>query len=138
MTNALATRAWQPLAARRAQLALDLADAACESPGESLTRLILNGLRLPYESQVPLYDERGLIGRVDFLVAGRVVVEFDGLVKYAGAEGREALAAEKRREDRLRRAGYAVVRITWAELSDPAALVRRIRAAHAQAVERRL
>ena len=62
----------------------------------------------------------GVVGaRVDLLVGDRVVVEFDGLVKYEGAEGRAALAAEKRREDWLRSLGYEVVRLTWADLDRP-------------------
>ena len=47
----------------------------------------------------------------------------------ASADGREALLREKRREERLRDAGYRVVRITWDELSRPAALLARITAA---------
>nr|WP_255427513.1 DUF559 domain-containing protein [Yimella sp. cx-51] len=54
--------------------------------------------------------------RVDFLVDERTVVEFDGAVKYGGANGRQALVSEKEREDALRRAGYAVIRIVWADL----------------------
>jgi very-short-patch-repair endonuclease len=77
-----------------------------------------------------------LIGRVDFLVGDRVVVEFDGMVKYGGADGREALAAEKRREDRLRTAGYEVVRLTWADLHQPEHVARAIRQAMARAAAR--
>jgi len=47
------------------------------------------------------------------------VVEFDGAVKYAGADGRAALVAEKLREDRLRALGYEVVRIVWSDLARP-------------------
>ncbi len=75
-------------------------------------------------------DESGcFVGRVDFLVAGRVVVEFDGAVKYAGAEGRDGLIAEKRREDRLRALGYEVVRLTWDDLAHPERVLGAIRAA---------
>ena len=119
---------------RRLRQALAKVDPSCESVGESRTRLLLLALGLPVDSQVPIRDAFGrLVGRVDFLVAGRVIVEFDGAVKYGGADGREALVAEKRREDRLRALGYAVVRVTWDELADPAALLSRIRAALARA-----
>ena len=68
-------------------------------------------------------DETGtVIARVDFLFqAQRVVVEFDGAVKYGGAaqRGQMALIAEKRREDAIRRLGYVVVRLTWADLASP-------------------
>jgi very-short-patch-repair endonuclease len=53
------------------------------------------------------------------LPALRVVVEFDGAVKYQGADGRNALIREKRREDALRALGYRVVRLTWSELRRP-------------------
>ena len=104
-------------------------DAAAESPGESLTRLLLSGLGWPVRSQVRIHDEHGLVGRVDFLVGTNVIVEFDGMVKYEGAGGRTALAAEKRREDRLRAAGYQVVRIVWADLAHPERVARLVRQA---------
>lgn len=95
------------------------ADSACESVGETRTRVLLRDLGLEVRTQVRISDARGLIGRVDFLVGERVVVEFDGMVKYGGADGRQALQAEKAREDRLRDAGYVVVRLVWADLDDP-------------------
>jgi very-short-patch-repair endonuclease len=116
-----------------ARAAVARADGLSESPGESRTRLLLSTLGVEVRSQVDIRDATGFIGRVDFLVAGRVVVEFDGAVKYAGADGQEALLREKRREERLRDAGYRVVRITWDELSRPAALLARITAAVALA-----
>ena len=118
---------------RLAQL-LREADPACESVGETRTRVLLRDLGLEVRSQVRISDARGLIGRVDFLVGERVVVEFDGMVKYGGAEGRRALQAEKAREDRLRDAGYVVVRLVWADLDDPQRVrdlvARAIRLAH--------
>ena len=84
-------------------------------------------------SQVRISDDAGVVGaRVDLLVGGRVVVEFDGLVKYEGADGRAALAAEKRREDWLRSLGYEVVQLTWADLERP----RRVEALVRSALER--
>ncbi|MEO7070654.1 MAG: hypothetical protein ABI131_09215, partial [Nostocoides sp.] len=74
--------------------------------------------------------------RVDFLVEGLVVVEFDGLVKYEGAQGRAALAAEKARESQLVDLGFEVVRVVWSELDDPAELARRVRKALKRARER--
>jgi very-short-patch-repair endonuclease len=120
----------------RVAAALGMADRSCESPGESLTRMLLSGLGLAFRTQVNLRDSLGHIGRVDFLVGDRVVVEFDGMVKYDGADGRDALAAEKQREDRLRAAGYEVVRLTWADLKDPERVARLIRQATARAATR--
>jgi hypothetical protein len=110
------------------------ADGRSESPGESLTRLVLRGAHLDATPQVPIRDDLGrIVARVDLLVGGVVVVEFDGAVKYDGQDGREALVREKRREDTLRRMGYEVVRITWADLADPARVVRWVREALARA-----
>lgn len=115
---------------RRVRRALASVDGASESPGESRTRLVLSALGLPVESQVKVRDGGGrVVARVDFLVAGRVVVEFDGAVKYASADGRAALVAEKAREDRLRELGYAVIRLTWTDLDRPHEIRRRIEAA---------
>ncbi|HEY7720769.1 MAG TPA: type IV toxin-antitoxin system AbiEi family antitoxin domain-containing protein [Pedococcus sp.] len=126
-----------PRAQGRVTQALGLADAHAESPGESLTRLVLTGLGFSVRSQVRISDTAGFVGRVDFLVGERVVVEFDGLMKYEGAQGRGALAAEKRREDRLRAAGYEVVRLTWADLDRPNHLARLVREATARAARGR-
>jgi hypothetical protein len=104
-----------------------LASPDSESPGESWCRLVFHGLGIEQpEQQAEIRDELGrLVGRTDFLFrARRLVVEFDGSVKYAGASGREALVGEKRREDELRRLGYRVVRLTWADLRAPARVAR--------------
>lgn len=107
-----------PRARARLDRLLDLADPGCESVGETRTRVLLVDLGLPLRSQVDIHDGDGFIGRVDFLVGERVVVEFDGMIKYGGADGRRALQAEKAREDRLRAAGYVVVRLVWSDLDD--------------------
>lgn len=106
-------------ARRRLELVVEGSDAACESVGETRTRVLLTDLGLPVRSQVDIRDGAGFVGRVDFLVGDRVVVEFDGMVKYDGVDGRRALQQEKAREDRLRAAGYVVVRLVWADLDDP-------------------
>ncbi len=134
---ALDALARRPAERRRGEALLRLADPACESVGETRTRLLLHDLGFEPHSQVQIRDEWGaLVGRVDFLVGERVVVEFDGLVKYAGADGRDALAAEKRREDALRALGYVVVRFTWADLDRPEHVARLIRRALAQVLHR--
>lgn len=108
-------------------------DAAAESPGESLLRLVLLALGFDFRSQAVVQDPQGrFVARVDFLVGERVVVEFDGAVKYDGVDGREALAREKRREDRLRALGYEVVRLTWADLDRQDLIARMIREALAR------
>jgi very-short-patch-repair endonuclease len=105
-------------------------DGRSESVGESRLRFATAVAGIPLEPQVVIRDEAGtFIARVDFVVAGTmVVVEFDGRVKY-GDGGADALMAEKRREDRLRRRGYAVVRVTWADLYHVPRVLRWIRSA---------
>jgi very-short-patch-repair endonuclease len=75
----------------------------------------------------------GRLFRADFRVVGtRVLVEFDGAVKYA--DGRRAtLFEEKRREDALRREGWVVVRLVWADLDDPERVRRLVLDAVARA-----
>ncbi|GGK72816.1 type IV toxin-antitoxin system AbiEi family antitoxin domain-containing protein [Ornithinimicrobium pekingense] len=113
-----ASAAGHPSARRLMQRAAGLMDPACESAGETLSRLLLGRLGYAVTSQVAVHAPHGgFVGRVDFLVDGtRVAVEFDGMVKYGE---RNALVLEKRRELALQRAGYTVVRIVWADLSRP-------------------
>jgi very-short-patch-repair endonuclease len=68
-----------------------------------------------------------LIGRVDFLVADRLIIEFDGAAKYGDTA--DAVLAEKWREDRLRACGYRVIRLSWADLDQPEVVAARIRSA---------
>jgi very-short-patch-repair endonuclease len=84
--------------------------------------------------QVEVRDRDGdLIGRVDLLVEGtKLVVEFDGKLKYADGDA-EVLWAEKRREDRLRRLGYTVIRVSWADLHRPGLVATLVRQALAAA-----
>ena len=113
-----------------ARAAIDLADGSAESPGESWTRVTIGSLGLPkVDPQVVIRDTLGrFVGRVDFLLrAERTIVEFDGMVKYGGADGRQALVDEKRREDALRSLGYQVVRLTWRDLHEPASVKRLVR-----------
>ena len=94
--------------------ALAQADGRHESPGESRTAYLLHALGLEFDPQVEVSAE-GRRYRADFRIRGtRVLVEFDGQVKYAD---RAALFEEKRREDALRRAGWVVVRLVWSELA---------------------
>lgn len=54
-----------------ARCALRLADENCESPGESITRVVTFLLGLPVRSQVVIHDESGrYIKRVDLLLDG--------------------------------------------------------------------
>lgn len=63
---------------RRVARMLALVDQACESPGETRTRLLLHGLGWQVRSQVVLRRRGTFVARVDFLIEDTVVVEFDG------------------------------------------------------------
>ena len=120
-----------------AERAIALTDAASESVGETRTRLLLRDLGFRVTSQFKVTRGRQVIARSDFLVDDLVIVEFDGLVKYAGAQGRDALAAEKARESDIVDLGYEVVRLIWSDLSRPESVAARIRTARERAWRRR-
>lgn len=116
-----------PLDRARIAALLNRCDPRCESVGETRTRLLLQDLGHEVRSQVTVRDlEGGFVGRVDLMVGGAVVIEFDGLVKYEGADGRAALAREKAREERLTALGCVVVRLVWADLDHPDRVCARI------------
>lgn len=120
----------------RARLALSLADGRCESPGESVSRVVMHsvGIELPI-CQVDIFDRAGVfLGRSDFWFEGTATVgEFDGLMKYGGIpdglDGREALVREKRREDSIRRTGAVMARWTWQDLRSPRTFADALRGA---------
>jgi very-short-patch-repair endonuclease len=91
----------------------EVADPLSESPLESLTRaaILMSGLSKP-QLQVWIPSAGA---RVDLLFAAeRVVVEADGMLKYTDSE---VLRDEKLRQERLERAGYRVVRVTWSDVT---------------------
>jgi hypothetical protein len=121
----------------RARRVLAAADGRSESPGESLVRWFAADAGLPVlDVSIPVATWLGEF----WLDLGwpelRIGIEFDGAVKYSGGrygEPGERLFAEKRRQDALVEAGWTIVRITWADLSDPARLVARLRSARERA-----
>jgi very-short-patch-repair endonuclease len=122
----------------------ELADGRAESPGETRLREGLRLMRLRATPQVRI-DDGAFHAVVDFLLEEhRVVIEFDGFVKYGRRRplaspptAAEIVVAEKIREDQIRSLGYALVRVTWADLDNMPLLRRRIEAAIALA-DRRL
>lgn len=118
----------------RAVAALAFADGRRESVGESRCALDLMLAGFVADPQVEVRDPQGrFVGRVDFRIRGtNVIVEFDGRLKYDSGDP-SVLWAEKRREDELRRLGYVVVRITWADLERPGAVAAKVRSAIAAA-----
>lgn len=130
------SRSWP--GARHATRAVAFADGRSESALESLGRVLFDEQGLPSPvPQVVLGDGSGPIARVDhYWEEHRTVAEADGALKYATPAD---LYAEKLREDRLRDAGFEVVRYTWVEVwRCPEVVAARIRAAFLRAASRRL
>ncbi|MGW4713561.1 hypothetical protein [Nocardia sp. NPDC004260] len=128
---------------RRAALVLDLLDGRSANVGVSLSRILLHRAGLPApEVQARVFsDDEICIGRVDFLFPDLGVIgEFHGS-DHLRAAPRGALptarvvTAENVRADRLRALGWVVVRWTWDDLSAPAQLTDRLRAAIRTAAE---
>ncbi len=122
-------------ASRAVALGRDTAEPPLESLGR--LRMVQAGTEEP-EGQVEVFDGRGCIGRVDHLWrSSRLIAEADGMIKYSRRfeiPPDQVVLAEKLREDRLRDAGWTVVRYTWRlALHDPEQLVDRVRRGFARA-----
>lgn len=120
----------------RVKALMTRADPLSESVGETRTRLLLEDLGYEVRSQVAVRDGDGrFVARVDFMI-GAVIVEFDGMVKYEGADGRAALAREKAREERLTALGGVVIRLVWSDLDHPERVQTRVERALARVARR--
>ncbi len=120
---------------RRVRRVAEFADGNAESAGETWTRAALEHLGAPPpELQVDVLDGRVWVARVDFCwPARKIIVEFDGEKKYRAAlraperTVEDVVIEEKKREDRLREAGWAIVRVVWGDLREPDRLRRKLR-----------
>jgi very-short-patch-repair endonuclease len=115
---------------------LHLVDKRMSSVAETRTDHLFWTQQLPRpEPQVEVRDEfNDLIGIVDFLWREHgVFLEFDGKIKYEKFRRRDEslndyLRREKLREERICQVtGWICIRISWADLANPAATARRIR-----------
>jgi hypothetical protein len=111
----------------RARQAAEWAEPKSESPMETRLRmvLVLAGLPRP-EAQVSLNDSGGsFLGRPDlYYPDARLAIEFDG------ANHRDRLAEDNRRQNRLQQAGITLLRYTTPDIHDrPHAIVADVRAA---------
>ncbi len=98
--------------------ALENADARSESPGETLTRELLQRLRIELpELQVEVTSTEGR-HRLDFAwKKKKVALEFDGKVKYFDyAPTDEVVYQERQREKALMELGWKFIRIKWQHL----------------------
>ncbi len=122
----------------RARAVLAVADPGSESPGESMTRLLLlrEGLPIP-STQVRVVTRLGTFWGDLGWVEWRVLVEYDGRPKYHQS-ARDELVREKRRHDAIVEAGWRVVRVTREDLDAPrlAARVARLLPPTAQGARR--
>lgn len=114
-------------AAGRVRTMLALMDGRSQSVGESRLRVMLTIAGLHLIPQFPIREEDAddPFAFADLLVDGtNLLLEFDGRIKDGGPD---ALWREKKREDRIRRCGYRVDRVIWADLERPKVLLARIR-----------
>jgi very-short-patch-repair endonuclease len=87
---------------------------------ETLLAIELRALGVPFIQQVP-FDG---VGFVDFLVAGRLVVETDG---YAHHSDRAAFVRDRRRDEELLRRGIPTLRLAATDvIADPRAAALRV------------
>lgn len=118
-----------PLRTRQARALLALADDGAESPGESRARATLLALGLPVPcTQVRVDTVDGPVWADLGWPEARTVAEYDGRDKYGGDAGAaSALLKERRRQELIEEAGWRVLRLTAADLREPARLLERLR-----------
>ena len=93
----------------RAFRLIDRIDVAAESGTETYVRLRLRRRGVRLRSQVTIAD----VGRVDFLVGDRLVIEVDSRAHHTSEE---AYARDRRRDRRLVALGYIVIRLTYEDV----------------------
>lgn len=87
----------------RYRVILRLADGIAESGPETLLRLLLRRAGLRYEAQVRIPG----VGRVDFVVEGRLIIECDSKAHH---EGWEKQRRDRKRDLAAAALGYATLR----------------------------
>ncbi|MDO5618010.1 endonuclease domain-containing protein [Kocuria sp.] len=117
---------------RRARAALRRANGLAESPGETLTRLMLEDHGVDGFTQQLAIMTAGGRHRVDFAwEREKVILEFDGGIKYSGKYGSpgDVIRLERQREKDLTNAGWRVIRVNWdTVVRSPLMVVQLIRA----------
>ncbi|MGY1665995.1 endonuclease domain-containing protein [Geodermatophilus sp. SYSU D00696] len=114
---------WGVSRVRRAVL---LVDPRAESPRESRLRVCLVLAGLEPVPQFEVVDDGRFVARVDLAFPDvRLAIEYEGAHHFEA----DQVTRDAERLDRLRAAGWRVIRVTAADLRDLEALVARIRAA---------
>lgn len=110
----------------------DHVDGASESPGESVSRAVIEWAGFAPPELQREFSYEGCLDRADFYFAEkRAIGESDGWQKYGLGDPDAAarrLADEKRREDRLRRNGHPFARWDLADAWRVEPVVRALRA----------
>ena len=128
-----AMRAWPGMLG--VHVPIRMADARCESVGESRGFWLFRTFRLPApQPHFEVYDAAGILrGTCDWgWPAHGLLGEFDGRSKYGrllgvGQTAGEVVFAEKQREDLLREiSGYRMVRLIWDDYQRPRATAARV------------
>lgn len=121
---------------RRAWSAVRFADPSSGSPAESLSRVQIERLGFPTPStQFRVVLDGSVVATTDFGWEDfGLVGECDGRIKYGellrpGETPADAVMREKRREEKIRQAGFWIVRWGWREVNDPLELGRILRRA---------
>ncbi|KQZ82247.1 hypothetical protein ASD56_15365 [Microbacterium sp. Root166] len=109
------------------------ATAAAESPGESVSRAVIEWLGYDEPELQHEFHYEGVVDRSDFYWRStRTIGESDGYGKYDADDPKTMKAQfvrEKTREDRLRRYERGFARWDWADALRPASLDAKLRAA---------
>ena len=113
---------------RTLRKALENADPRSESAGETLTRDLMQRLRI--KPPQPQFEAQSRIGRhrMDFAWEGeKLALEFDGRTKYFDYQPtEEVIFQERRREKALMEDGWRFIRIEWKDLFQERAFKERI------------
>jgi very-short-patch-repair endonuclease len=109
---------------KRLRRAVRLAEPRSESPMETRLRIELIRGRLPRPSvQTELCDSKGtFVARVDLYYPDRRLA-----IEYDGANHKDRLDADLRRQNALLNAGYHVLRFTASDLRMPRSVVAEVR-----------
>jgi hypothetical protein len=109
------------------------ATAIAESPGESVSRAVIEWLGYDEPELQCEFRYEGVLDRSDFYWRStRTIGESDGYGKYDADDPtvmKEQFVREKKREDRLRRHEQGFARWDWADAIRPASLDAKLRAA---------
>lgn len=85
-----------------------LVSPCSESGIESILRLLLRSMRVKFQTQVVIRE----VGRVDFLIGDRLVVEADGILFHSG----DHVKRDRARDLALERLGFRCLRFTYDDI----------------------